>query len=87
MSVQRFLRLEEALELLNSSDSDESDIEIAVLPPDVNEITDENKGDQNEINTSEILVNDIPGSLEVRTGDNFQPELSTSSSVLTMKSR
>ncbi|GFV89091.1 hypothetical protein TNCV_4912901 [Trichonephila clavipes] len=33
MSVQRFLKLEESLELLNNLDSDENDVEIAVLPP------------------------------------------------------
>ncbi|GFV67951.1 hypothetical protein TNCV_1872331 [Trichonephila clavipes] len=39
MSVQRFLKLEGRLELLNSLDSDEIDAEIAVLPPDTSELT------------------------------------------------
>ncbi|GFW35426.1 hypothetical protein TNCV_2612251 [Trichonephila clavipes] len=43
MSVQTFLKLEEALELLKSLDSDESNIEIAVLS-DTNELTDEDEG-------------------------------------------
>ncbi|GFW69679.1 uncharacterized protein TNCV_1883231 [Trichonephila clavipes] len=62
MSVQRFPKLEEALELLNSLDSDESDIEIAVLP-DTSEITDE-EGDDNEVNTSEIIIKVVPWSTE-----------------------
>ncbi|GFV28141.1 hypothetical protein TNCV_678291 [Trichonephila clavipes] len=64
MSVQRILKLEEALDLLNSLDLDESDIEIAVLP-DVSELTDEDEGDNNEVNTDEITIKDVPGSLEV----------------------
>lgn len=44
--MQRFLKLEEPLELLNNLDSEESDDEIAVLPPDASELTDE--GDDNE---------------------------------------
>ncbi|GFU46864.1 hypothetical protein TNCV_640171 [Trichonephila clavipes] len=50
MSVQRLrkvLKLDEALELLNSSDSDEIDFEIAVLPLDANEIYDEDEWDEN----------------------------------------
>ncbi|GFS60882.1 hypothetical protein TNCV_2002351 [Trichonephila clavipes] len=39
MSVQRFLKLVEALELLNSLDSDESDVVIAVFPLDASELT------------------------------------------------
>ncbi|GFT10908.1 hypothetical protein TNCV_1944981 [Trichonephila clavipes] len=66
MSVQRFLMLEEALQLLNSSDSDESDVEIAVLPPDATELTDEDEEDDNEVNTGEIIMNDVPGSLEAK---------------------
>ncbi|GFQ79299.1 hypothetical protein TNCT_145681 [Trichonephila clavata] len=65
MSLQRFLKLEESLELLNSLDSDESDVEIAVLPPDASE-TDEDEGDKNEVNTGEIMVNNVIGYLEVR---------------------
>ncbi|XP_035231948.1 piggyBac transposable element-derived protein 2-like, partial [Stegodyphus dumicola] len=56
MLVQRFLKLEEALELFNSLDSDESEVEIAVLPPDARELTDEDEGDENEVNTDEIIV-------------------------------
>ncbi|XP_035227192.1 piggyBac transposable element-derived protein 3-like [Stegodyphus dumicola] len=63
MSVQRFLKLEEALELFNSLDSDESEVEIVVLPPDASELTDEDEGDENEVNTGEITVTDVPGSL------------------------
>ncbi|GFU67549.1 hypothetical protein TNCV_3239961 [Trichonephila clavipes] len=59
MSVQRFLKLEEALELLSSLDSDEIDFEIAVLPPDASELTDEDEGDENEVNTDEILLKTI----------------------------
>ncbi|GFX13250.1 hypothetical protein TNCV_2990141 [Trichonephila clavipes] len=90
MSVQRFLKLKKALELLNSLYSDESDIEIAALPaiiavlPDINERTDD-EGDDNEVNTSAIITKDIPGSLEVRSGDTFQPEPLTSSSASTTK--
>ncbi|GFW98890.1 hypothetical protein TNCV_4655171 [Trichonephila clavipes] len=60
MSAQRFLKLEEALELLNSLDSDKSDVEIAVLPPDARELTVEDEGDENEVNNGEINVNDVP---------------------------
>ncbi|XP_035205191.1 piggyBac transposable element-derived protein 3-like [Stegodyphus dumicola] len=63
MSVQRFLKLEEALELFNSFDSDESEVEIAVLPPDASELTDEDEGEENEVNTGDIIVTDVPGSL------------------------
>ncbi|GFY03862.1 zinc finger protein [Trichonephila clavipes] len=56
--------LEEALELLNSLDSDESDVEIAVLPPDASELTDEDEGDENEVNTGEIIISDVAGYLE-----------------------
>ncbi|GFR31067.1 hypothetical protein TNCT_725781 [Trichonephila clavata] len=40
--------VKEALQLLNSLDSDESDVEFAVLSPDASELTDE--GDENEVN-------------------------------------
>ncbi|GFV57447.1 hypothetical protein TNCV_1608921 [Trichonephila clavipes] len=73
MSVQRFLKLEEALELLNSLDSDESDIEIGVLP-DASEQTDEDEGDGNKVNAGEIFLKDVPGSLKVRSRDSFQAE-------------
>ncbi|GFV95499.1 hypothetical protein TNCV_4575011 [Trichonephila clavipes] len=46
----RFLKSEEALELLNNLDLDDSDIEIAVFS-DVSELTDEDEGDDNEVNT------------------------------------
>ncbi|GFV56852.1 hypothetical protein TNCV_146041 [Trichonephila clavipes] len=85
MSVQRLLKFEEALELLNSLDSDDSDIEIAVIP-DISELTDEER-DDNEVNASEIIIKDAPGSLKIRSGDSFQPELLTNSSVWTTKSR
>ncbi|GFV65612.1 hypothetical protein TNCV_2713401 [Trichonephila clavipes] len=73
-------------------DSDESDIEIPVLPaiiaviPDTSELTDEER-DDNEVNASETVIKDIPRSLEVRSGESFQPESLTSSSVSTTKSR
>ncbi|GFS68873.1 hypothetical protein TNCV_409471 [Trichonephila clavipes] len=67
MSVQRFLKLEKTLELLNSLDSDEIDFEIAVLPSDASEVTEEDEGDENEVNSLEITENDVPGSLDVRT--------------------
>ncbi|GFW40211.1 hypothetical protein TNCV_5118941 [Trichonephila clavipes] len=87
ISVQMFLKLEEVLELLNSLHSDESDVEIAVLPPEARELTDEDEGDENEVNTCEIFINDAHGSLDVRNGDSFQSEPSTSPSVSTTKSR
>ncbi|GFX38114.1 hypothetical protein TNCV_3837131 [Trichonephila clavipes] len=71
MSVQRFLKLDEALELLNSFDCD---VEITVLPPDASELTDEDDRDDNEVNTGEITVKDVSDSLEVRSGDRFQAE-------------
>ncbi|GFX89180.1 hypothetical protein TNCV_20761 [Trichonephila clavipes] len=83
MSVQRFLKLEEALELLNGLDLDENDIGIAVLP-DASELIDEDEGDENEVNTSKIIVKDIPGSLDVRSGDSFHAEQPTSASALTI---
>ncbi|GFU97531.1 hypothetical protein TNCV_4764381 [Trichonephila clavipes] len=49
MSVQRFLNLEDALELLNILDSEKSKIEIDVLP-DISELFDE-EVDVNEVNT------------------------------------
>ncbi|GFU66437.1 hypothetical protein TNCV_3806801 [Trichonephila clavipes] len=54
---------------------------------DASELTDENEGDENEVNNGEIILNDVPGCLEVRTGDSFQPEPSTKSRCSTMKSR
>ncbi|XP_035229166.1 piggyBac transposable element-derived protein 3-like [Stegodyphus dumicola] len=83
MSVQMFLKLEEALKVFNRLDSDESEVEIAVLPPNASELTDEDEGDANEVNTGEIIVTDVPGSLEFITGDSFRLEPSTSSSVST----
>ncbi|GFX31983.1 hypothetical protein TNCV_3408971 [Trichonephila clavipes] len=74
MSVQSFLKLEEVLKLLNSLDSDESDLQIAVLSPDTIELTDEGEGEENEVNTGEIIVKYISGFLEVRTGNSFRPE-------------
>ncbi|GFR24705.1 hypothetical protein TNCT_214851 [Trichonephila clavata] len=87
MSVQIFLKLEEALALLNSFDSDASDVEIAVLPLDAREITDEDKRDDNEVNTAKIIVNDVPESVDVRTRDNSQSEPSTSYSVSKTENR
>ncbi|GFV90402.1 hypothetical protein TNCV_935341 [Trichonephila clavipes] len=69
-----------------ADDIDDSDIEIDVLP-DVGELTDEDEGDDNEVNTGEIIIKDVPWSLEFRSGDSFQPEPPTSSSVLATKSR
>ncbi|GFW15723.1 hypothetical protein TNCV_3582211 [Trichonephila clavipes] len=66
MSVQKFLKLEEALELLNNLDSDNIDVEISVLQPDVSELTDEDDWDGNERNIGEITEGDVPGSLKVR---------------------
>ncbi|GFX72977.1 hypothetical protein TNCV_2814171 [Trichonephila clavipes] len=43
--------LKEALQLLNCLHSDKSDVEIAVLSPDANGLTDEGKGDENGIHT------------------------------------
>ncbi|GFW16959.1 hypothetical protein TNCV_2760871 [Trichonephila clavipes] len=71
MSVKRFLKLEKALKLLNSLDSDESDVEIAMLPPNYN---DEDEGDENGVNTDEITENDVPGSLEVSNNDGVKME-------------
>ncbi|GFV10294.1 hypothetical protein TNCV_3439801 [Trichonephila clavipes] len=76
MSVQRFLKLREAFELFNSLDSDESDIEIAASPaiisvlPGTSELTHE-EGDDNEVNTIETIMEDVPGLLEVRCGVSF----------------
>ncbi|GFW35363.1 hypothetical protein TNCV_2611621 [Trichonephila clavipes] len=77
-----FLKLEEALELLNSLATDGSNSESVVLP-DASELIDEDEGDENELNTGEIIVKDVPGFFEVRRGDIFQAEPSTSSSVST----
>ncbi|GFQ72907.1 hypothetical protein TNCT_110721, partial [Trichonephila clavata] len=52
---------------ISSLDLYESKSEIAVLPPDARELTDEVEGDEKEINTDEIIVNDAPVSLKVRT--------------------
>ncbi|GFW56061.1 hypothetical protein TNCV_374671 [Trichonephila clavipes] len=49
ISVEGFLRLEEVLELLNSLNSDDIDVEIAVLPPNVSELIDEDEGNENEV--------------------------------------
>ncbi|GFU48510.1 hypothetical protein TNCV_1398131 [Trichonephila clavipes] len=73
MSVQRFLKLEEALELLNSLDSNEIDIEITVLPPAL-EPANEERGDENEVNSGEIIVKDVPGSLEEPVKGSILPE-------------
>ncbi|GFU50830.1 hypothetical protein TNCV_2495341 [Trichonephila clavipes] len=56
MSVQRFLKLEEALALLNILDSNESDFEIVVLPPDASELIDEDEGDENETPRQKRLI-------------------------------
>ncbi|GFU39766.1 hypothetical protein TNCV_1949581 [Trichonephila clavipes] len=89
LSVHIFLKLEEALELLNSLDSDESDFEIAVLPAIIAVLPDtsDEEGDDIEVTVSESIKKDVPGSLEVRNGDSFQSEPLTISSVSTTKSR
>ncbi|GFR01561.1 hypothetical protein TNCT_431361 [Trichonephila clavata] len=77
ISVQMFQKIGEAIELFNSLDSDESDVEIAMLSLDTSD--DEDEGNENKVSSGEIIVNDIPGYLEVRTGDSFYPEPSTKS--------
>ncbi|GFU31351.1 transposable element Tcb1 transposase [Trichonephila clavipes] len=37
--------------------------------PDASELTDEEEGEENEVNTGEIIVKDVLGSLEFRSGD------------------
>ncbi|GFR07751.1 hypothetical protein TNCT_589091 [Trichonephila clavata] len=66
MSVQRFLKLEEALESLNSLDSDESEVDIAVLPLDTSEPNVKDKGDDKLVNTFKITVSHVPESLELK---------------------
>ncbi|GFT83160.1 rho guanine nucleotide exchange factor 7 [Trichonephila clavipes] len=39
--------------------TDESNVEIVVLPPDASELTDEDEGGENEVNTGEIIENHI----------------------------
>ncbi|GFU95683.1 hypothetical protein TNCV_360401 [Trichonephila clavipes] len=63
-------------DIVLSLDSDESDIEIAVLPPNASELTDEDEGNENEVNTGEIIVKDVLGSLEVRNGDSVSSQTS-----------
>ncbi|GFU85560.1 hypothetical protein TNCV_761801 [Trichonephila clavipes] len=58
-----FLKLEEALESLDSLDSDERDVENTVLSPDTSELTDKDQGDENVVNADENNVNDVPWSL------------------------
>ncbi|GFW35290.1 hypothetical protein TNCV_3004481 [Trichonephila clavipes] len=48
MSVQRILKLEETLQILNSSDSYEIVVEIAMLPPNASEVSGKDEGDENE---------------------------------------
>ncbi|GFV30990.1 hypothetical protein TNCV_4014241 [Trichonephila clavipes] len=90
MLVQRFLKLDEVSGPFNSLDSIESDVEIAMLPP---ELTDEDEGDGYEVNSGEIIVTgdllyDVFGCLGgVRTGDSFHPEVFTSSGCSTTKNR
>ncbi|GFT04002.1 hypothetical protein TNCV_1731351 [Trichonephila clavipes] len=67
--------------------SDEIDFEIAVLPLDASELTDEDKGDENDENSREITENDVPGSLVVRTCDSFQSEQSFSISTTRNRKR
>ncbi|GFU33793.1 hypothetical protein TNCV_2828151 [Trichonephila clavipes] len=69
MSAQRFPKLEEALESLNCLDSGEIDFKIAVLPPDASERIDEDVGDENEVNTGEIIVKYAPESFETFFND------------------
>ncbi|GFX79310.1 hypothetical protein TNCV_696221 [Trichonephila clavipes] len=54
MPMQRFLKLEEDLELSKSLYLEENNFEIAALP-DAIELTDEDEGHKNEVNTSEII--------------------------------
>ncbi|GFU85537.1 transposable element Tcb1 transposase [Trichonephila clavipes] len=56
-----FLKLEEALESLDSLDSDEIDVENNVLLPDASELTDKYQGDKNVVNADENNVNDVTG--------------------------
>ncbi|GFX85692.1 hypothetical protein TNCV_2470941 [Trichonephila clavipes] len=50
-------------------EKDESDVEIVKLQPDASEKNDGDEEDENEVNTGEIIVNDVPGYLEVRTAE------------------
>ncbi|GFW91856.1 transposable element Tc3 transposase [Trichonephila clavipes] len=59
--------------------SHENDIEIALLPPGDHQLTDEDEGDENEVNSNEIIVKDVLESLEVRREDMYHPEPHTSS--------
>ncbi|GFU68092.1 hypothetical protein TNCV_1708061 [Trichonephila clavipes] len=84
--MQIFFKLVVALELLNGLDSDENDGEISVSLH-ASELTDEGKWAENEVNTNEIIVKDVPGSLAVGSEDSFQPEPPRSSSILTTNDR
>ncbi|XP_035209878.1 piggyBac transposable element-derived protein 3-like [Stegodyphus dumicola] len=72
MSVQSFLKLEEALELINSLDSYESEVEIAVLPPDASELTDEDERAENDGLRATVII------LENRINHEFPLEESKS---------
>ncbi|GFY19052.1 hypothetical protein TNCV_3877401 [Trichonephila clavipes] len=76
MSVQKFLKLEEALELLNCLDSDETDFEIAVLPPNVCELTHKDEGEDNEVNSRELTENVFPGTHFRKFGDEYKDKKS-----------
>lgn len=49
--MQRYMKLEEALGLLNNLHFDENDRENSVLLSDASEIPDHNEGAENDINT------------------------------------
>lgn len=51
ISMQRFLKLKEMLELLNNLDSDENVVENAVLPWDASEATEEIKADDYDVDS------------------------------------
>ncbi|GFR32772.1 hypothetical protein TNCT_715181 [Trichonephila clavata] len=65
--------IEDIQDVAISLDLNDKDVEIAVFSPDASELTEEDEGYDNEVNTSVIIVNDVLGSLEVRTGEMFQP--------------
>ncbi|GFV31531.1 hypothetical protein TNCV_2540081 [Trichonephila clavipes] len=81
MSVQKFLKLDATLKFLNSINSDESDDEIVLCYQQIPMNKHEDEGNANVVNTGEIILNNVPGCLEVRSRDYFQPEPSTSFSL------
>lgn len=77
MSRREFFTCEEAASYIENCDDFVNDLELVVIPPKVDTLTDEDEGPGDISEFEHILVNDIAGTVEVHTelsGDAFEQD-------------